>query len=208
MANMSFIAAAKLVELLATADAQRNMYVRMLDTDRLAIGVDPFRPTQVIDFSKEQIGPWAPGELNAVSQQYNVSSPASAPVDNIEGPRITRRTGAYWFEIAGRRVECSSLKDLLAEGLRALEGACPGTFEKLSLMKPRSRRIVARDPKDLFDKGHLTQRYAERLVDGWWYGTNNSNPETNTWLQRACSCSGLKWDEDFKTSLTITVDDI
>jgi len=38
-------------------------------------------------------------------------------------------------------------------------------------------------------------------MDGWWYGTNNSAGETNAWLERACSCSGLAWREDFKTSL-------
>jgi hypothetical protein len=97
---------------------------------------------------------------------------------------------------------------LLAEGLRAFEAAKPGTLEKLPHIKPRSRRIVSRDPKQLFDKPHLAKDYAEKLNDDWYFGTNNSAMETNTWLQRACSCAGLLWDKDFKTSLTPTIEDL
>jgi hypothetical protein len=64
---------------------------------------------------------------------------------------------------------------------------------------------VARDPSHLFDKQHLSEDHSERLIDGWWYGTNNSASQTRAWLQRACSCAGLKWGDDFKTSLTPTI---
>jgi hypothetical protein len=67
---------------------------------------------------------------------------------------------------------------------------------------------VARDPKLLFDKEHLARDYSEKLRNGWFFGTNNSAHETNTWLQRACEIAGLAWDKDFKTSMTITLDDI
>jgi len=62
-----------------------------------------------------------------------------------------------------------------------------------NLIKSRTRRIVARDPSHLFDKQHLSEDHSERLIDGWWYGTNNSASQTRAWLQRACSCAGLKW---------------
>ena len=100
------------------------------------------------------------------------------------------------------------MRDLLAGGLRALQEARPGTLEKLSHIKPRSRRIVARHPKDLFDKDHLAQEYAVKLSDGWYYGTNNSAQETNAWLERASSCAGLKWGAEFKTNMTVTIDDL
>jgi len=74
-----------------------------------------------------------------------------------------------------------------------------------NLIKSRTRRIVARDPSHLFDKQHLSEDHSERLIDGWWYGTNNSASQTRAWLQRACSCAGLKWGDDFKTSLTPTI---
>lgn len=124
---------------------------------------------------------------------------------------MTRRSGNYWLELNGHRVEHSSLKDLLSEGLRALEQTRPGTLEKLTRIKPRSKRIVARDPKHLFDRSHLAKGCSEKLIDGWWFGTNNSADETNAWLERACSCSGFIWGEDFKTSLSdnvLTLDEI
>jgi len=76
-----------------------------------------------------------------------------------------------------------SAKQLLADGLKAIEAACPGTLEKLSHIKPRTRRIVARNPKDLFDEAHLVDEYSEQLAEGWWYGTNNSADRAKAWLQ-------------------------
>jgi len=115
--------------------------------------------------------------------------------------KVARSSGTYWFEFKGQRTEFGSLKDLLSGGLRALEEARPGTLEKLSQIKPRSKRVVARDSKQLFDKEHLAEQFSERLADGWWYGTNNSKFETEAWLARACACSGLTWGMDFKTNL-------
>ena len=47
--------------------------------------------------------------------------------------------------------------------------------------------------------------YAEKLKDGWSTARNSAN-ETNTWLERASSCAGLKWDTEFKTSITPSLD--
>ena len=105
------------------------------------------------------------------------------------------------MEIQGNRIECGSLKDLLAESLKAIEAAQAGTLEKLSHIKPRSKRIVAHDKKALFDAEHLSEEFGAKLINGWWYGTNNSAPETNTWIERACGCAGLKWGKDVRTSL-------
>jgi hypothetical protein len=108
----------------------------------------------------------------------------------------------------GKRTECRSLKELLALALLSIEKAAPGTFHKLTHVKPRSRRIGARNPKDLFDKQHLAKDYAEKLgKEGWYFGTNNSAAETGNWLQPASEIAGLKWGEQFKTSLMLTTDD-
>ena len=42
-------------------------------------------------------------------------------------------------------------------------------FENIFLVKPRSRRIVARDPKLLFDRDDLAKNYAEKLNEGWFF---------------------------------------
>jgi hypothetical protein len=145
------------------------MFVRVLSANKLAIGADPFHPTNVIDLSKEL---------------------------------VSRQSGKYLLDISGRTIECTSLRELLAEGLRALEKYKPGMLEQLSVIKPRTKRIVARDPARLFDQQELVANYAERLgVDGWWYGTNNSADETNAWLRRAAELAGLSWGKDVSTTL-------
>lgn len=205
MATLSFISASRLVDLLSAADSRREMQVRVLSANKLVLGTDPLQPTHVIDLSKEKIGAY-----NAASST-RVTGAALGPMESFDGPKIyatkmTRRSGDYWFEFKGRRTKYRSLKELLAEGLKAIEQSKPGTLEKLSHIKPRSRRIVAREPRQLFASDHLIKDYAEKLMDGWWYGTNNSASETNAWLERACNCAGVTWNGDFKTSVTAESD--
>ena len=85
-------------------------------------------------------------------------------------------------------------------GLTLIEEHFPGTLEELSKTKLRSRRIVAKDRNDLFSNPKLTKKYAEKLKEGWYYGTNNSSAETRAWLERACLAAGIRYGTDFKTS--------
>lgn len=192
----SFIRASKLVELLNAADVRRNLHVQILD-GTLALGVDPLQPSHVIDFSTEGVAPY---------EAIGPSTISDLPINGVDPPnssKMARRSGNYWFEFKGRRTNCRSLKELLAEGLQVIEKTRPGTLEKLSHIKPRSKRIVAHDPKELFESERLRKNSEKlRLFDDWWYGTNNSAQETSAWLERACSCAALKWRADFKTSLT------
>jgi hypothetical protein len=165
------------------------LYARAV-ANGIALGRDPGAPTHLLDFSSESV----------VSINQEVAEPTET-VAVGDGATAYRRRGTYWFDVRGVRGGAVSLKELLAKSLKAIEGACPGTLEKLSHNKPRSRRIVARNPKDLFDEAHLVEKHSEQLMDGWWYGTNNSADGTMAWLQRACSCAGLKWGKDFKTNL-------
>jgi hypothetical protein len=203
MASLHFVKASKLVDLVTTADPNKAMYLQVLSKTRLAIGADPFNPSAVIDLSREAIVPFTEAKIEK-DQDIVLTNP---DVRDAVAFRASRRGGEYWFEMRGRRTDCHSLKELLASALIGIEKAVPGTLEKLTHVKPRSRRIVARDPKDLFEKPHLARDYAEKLADGWFYGTNNSANETSAWLQRACAHAGLRWGEDFKTSLmTLTGD--
>jgi hypothetical protein len=196
MASVSFISASKLAELLSAADELRNMYVCVASANRLTLGVDPLKPTLMIDLSKEKVGPY-----NRPEPEPTAVPPTNArqpPITNGSVPRRSRHTGDCWFEIKGRRVKCRSSKERLAEGLRELEQAAPGTFEKLSSVKPRSRRIVAHDRNHLYDKSHLVERYTEQLMPGWWHGTNNNDQQKEIWLKRACDYAGLTWGMDFR----------
>jgi hypothetical protein len=197
----AYMSVEKLVELVRRADAQKAMFVRVLGGNRLGLGTDPLQPTHVIDLSTETIDPYRSSDLDGVFATTQATASAAAP-------KIGRRTGEYWVEIHGKRTECNSLKELLSAGLQSLEELKPGTLERLLHIKLRSRRIVARDPNQLFDKTHLSKKYAEQLMPGWWYGTNNSATETNAWLERAASCAELVIGESFKTNMTITIDQL
>lgn len=187
--SITAIEVTKLAKLLAAINSCRNLKVWVLTSDELAFGIEPPLRMGTIDLISEQVHSNGHSELDAPARP---SGPAPA--------RVSRRTGQYLLEINGRTIECSSLKEMLAEGLRAAEAHKKGTLDKLAAAKSRTRRIVSRDPTKLFDKTHLEEKHAEPLMEGWWYGTNNSAVETNRWLRQACALAGLVWDKDFSTS--------
>ena len=57
MANIAFASVGKLIELLNTATAGEDAYVRVVSINRLALGADPFHPTYIIDLSREVLVP-------------------------------------------------------------------------------------------------------------------------------------------------------
>ncbi len=189
--QLSFISATKLAELANSAEKQGSKYVQIQTTNLLAIGADPLNPTHVIDLTEERIRPISGPDIPPDPK----AAPARVP------PRSSRRSGEYSIKVKGDTIECVSLKEILSEGLRAMEKYRPGTLDELSTIIPRSKRIVSRDPEQLFKKPSLVQKYSEKLVDGWWFGTNNSTDETLTWLRRGADIAGLEWGKDIATSI-------
>jgi hypothetical protein len=194
MAQVSYIAVTKLIELLRSASASGPIFARIADGE-LRFGSDPLIPTHSVDFSAEAIRSLAQSNPPA---QRNVVSPTAEPPFRTKLPR---KGGKYVLDIRGEHTEYPSLKEMLSGGLRKLETCRPGMLDKLAAVKPRSKRIVAHEPQGLFDQQSLVKDHAERLMDGWWFGTNNSADETNTWLKRACELAGLTWGKDVQTSL-------
>jgi hypothetical protein len=191
MAHVSFISATKLIQLLSDANIKKNLHVHVLTTNQLALGVDPLRPTSVIDLSKEVLR-----SLNG-----NEDTPAPQPITRIVAERkASRKSGKYYLDFMGKIVDCDSLASTLAEGLKALEHHKPGTLNKLSGISPRSKRIVSRNRNDLFPTKKKVDEFTEKLVDGWYFGTNNSNDETKRWLERACEVAGVSWGKDLSVS--------
>lgn len=184
-----FIPTMKLVDLLRTAEGQGNTYAQITEKGQLALGPDPLHPASIIDLSGEVIR----------SIVTNSTTVELSPEKPLAARRLSRQTGKYLLDIRGKTNVCTSLKELLAEGLRGLEQHKAGTLDRLSKVKHRTRRIVAREARDLFDKPHLAQDYAEQLMPGWWYGTNNSADETRRWLKQACEIAGLEWGKTFTT---------
>jgi hypothetical protein len=198
----AIILASKLAHLLSDADVDEKMYVSVMSTDRLALGTDPMRPSVFIDLSKEEVIPY---KEKSDTRDCEIVSAEMTEIRTAMR-RMPRRSGSYWFELNGRRIECRSLKELLAGGLCHLEHLHPGMLDRLSAVKARSRRIVAHDPGELFEKEHLVRDHAEKLINGWWYGTNNSAQQTKIWLQRACAVSGVNWGREFKTSISAALE--
>ena len=205
MATRSFILASKLLELLRAADTQGKNYVWIMSNDRLGIGVEQFQPTKIIRLSKERMEEFAEDTQSphaAPTSAPNVPA-ALAPTSAKPPARVNGGKGKYWFELFGQRSECASLKDVLAGTLRGLERERTGTLEKLSEIKgERGKIVIAKDRRALFETQELVDKSSVWLEGEWWFGKNNSRPETVKWLKRACNCAGVKWGEEFKTSLT------
>jgi hypothetical protein len=204
MANLALLSSPKLVDLVRSADPHGEMCVTILNDHSLALGTDPLKPSTVIDFSSEEVrsytnSPTGSGMATAVESLS--ADPALRTGAMHAYQRTTRNLGIRWFELNGDRTECGSVKGLLLKGLRSIETQYQGTIEKLSHIKKRTKRIVARDRNDLFEDPKLVKKYSEPLLDAWWVGTNNSSAEVEAWLKQAVSMAGLQWGKDFRTSL-------
>jgi hypothetical protein len=57
MANIAFASVGKLIELLNTATAGEDAYVRVVSVNRLALGTDPFHPAYILDIASEVLVP-------------------------------------------------------------------------------------------------------------------------------------------------------
>ncbi|MBZ9734351.1 hypothetical protein LB534_04990 [Mesorhizobium sp. CA18] len=196
MAQVSFIMATKLIELLGSANGSGDLSVSVLSSNQLALGVDPLKPTSVLDLSNETVR-----SIDLEEAKKETASP-EAVVPSLTH-RASRQTGSYILKFKGVTTDCWSLRNLLEEGLKSFEAYQPGVLDKLSAIKPRTKRIVARDPLHLFDQAALAHKYAQPLMDGWWFGTNNSAEETQAWLRRGAELAGLRWGSDVSTSMPV-----
>jgi hypothetical protein len=192
MAQVDFacIKWSKLRALIDGVDRSGEMVVRILGDDRLLVADGPFGPGRVIDIRSERVDDTAPPRV--VAHQDIVASLSEAAG--------VRASGSFWVEVEGRRIGCKSIKNLLLTALETIEKARPGALEKLSRAKKRTKRIVARDKRDLFDAQHLSEQFSEEIAGGWWVGVNNSKAEVIAWLRLAAFHAGLEWGRDISTS--------
>ena len=81
MASIAFASVGKLIELLSAATTGEDAYVRVLSSNRLAVGTDPFHPTHILDISREVLVPFKQAEPDASMRQQ--ASPAANGYANI-----------------------------------------------------------------------------------------------------------------------------
>ncbi len=186
-----FTTVAKLRSALAADSLRPGFRVAVRNGKELAIGPAAAPQAFLFDFEFETLkageGTPAPGKSAARKRFDDRDLPAA---------KAQRTSGRYTFahgEVAFAR---GSLADLLEAVLTYLEKSRPGTLSKLSMTKKRTRRIVARNKRDLFDRVHLAEKHARRIDGGWWMGTNNSAGETKAWIRRACDTAGIDFISD------------
>ena len=185
MAVLSYIPNSKLISLLTAADPQKILNVRVLSSTNLSLETDTFQPVVIIDLAEERV----------IAIDDKIAPP-------VETSKASRKRGEYQLAAFGETTTFYSLRDLLGAGLKTLEKHKSGTLDKLSKIKTTTKRIVAQDPAHLFDSAGLSEKYAAKLSDVWWYGINNSTQETQAWLKRACDCAGVDWaSKDFSVSV-------
>ncbi len=95
-----------------------------------------------------------------------------------------RRSGQYSVSWTGGQAAGTSLKDVLKTTILALEERSPGFIEILARHRtPRGRRIVASKPEELYPGNpQLVEQGAERLDSRWWFDTNVSTGQCQTYL--------------------------
>ncbi|MDD9802280.1 MAG: hypothetical protein OXU53_06970 [Deltaproteobacteria bacterium] len=60
----------------------------------------------------------------------------------------------------------------------------------------RTRRLVARNRNDLFDRDDLVSDNSVELEDGWWMGTYLSKGNVRDYIKTACQIAGVKFGSD------------
>lgn len=191
MANTAFVSLARGRELLSGLDPSLVMWIH--SNTQIAVGAVPLQAQYLVDLGTEEVR-----NCDAMSVTQTTHSPL---LSSHTRSRLLRRGGKYLFELQGAAVECGSLRELLRKGLLAIEEKRPGMLDALTKEKARTKRIVARRKDDLFEDPELVSKFADKLADGWWYGTNNSAQETRRWLKRACELAKLQWGRDFDTTV-------
>jgi len=181
VAQLAYVTTTELMNLIRAASGGSNFPIRILNNTELGLGPDPFKPSIIIDLSDESFRP----------------AEDAPPMPPVTPTVRSRTTGSYVVTIDGQDIGGGSLWEALGEALRRLEELKPGVLEKLSQVKGRTKRIVAKDPKDLFDKEESAVKFATRLKDGWYFGRNNSAAETNSWLMRAADLADVELKTNF-----------
>ena len=100
MASVSFISTSKLVSLLASADPQKALRVRVLNATRLSLETDTFQQVSMIDLAEEKI---IPGD-----------SPIEIPAP---APKLSRKSGKYQLIAFGETKDTYSPRYLPVGGL-------------------------------------------------------------------------------------------
>ena len=111
-------------------------------------------------------------------------------------PQARRVVKRYELETDKEIHLFGSATQLLVEGLNLLEELTPGTLEKFSRLKGRSKRAVAKSRDELYDLPR-PEKYSQQLKSGFYVATNNKDSEARGFLRQAAEFAGFKWGKNF-----------
>ena len=107
-------------------------------------------------------------------------------------PRQTPKGGRIvGFVLDGRRIDARSARAALTCVIQELDKRDPRFMQQFAeTTVGKRRRLVARQPSDLYDKPHL-EVHSIDLGNGWWMGTNLSNAAIGKHIETACRVAGI-----------------
>ena len=184
---MAQVASLERVRTLLEEAANRGARSVWIENGTLALGDYP-QPKHRLCFNREELDTVSAGKGDLALSSRSPARPA-----RVGG----RSSGEFELEVRGRPYKVHSLKQVLAEGLIAVEAVRPGTLEALSRERARSKRVVAKKRDDLYENSEL-QRFSVEIAPGWFMATNNSEAETIKFLRKAVELAGLTWNVDVR----------
>ena len=116
----------------------------------------------------------------------------ATPRRDSAGP--PRQTGGHAFVLRGKRTEAPSLKEAYVACLLELAKLDGDFLDRLAGVYTKSRRIIAKDPEDLYQRNPaLAEKFAVRLIEPWWVDVNLSRSQVELRLKHACAILDLSF---------------
>ena len=129
--------------------------------------------------------------------------PAQIPV--VRQPVIPHRSQQgssakiVGFVLGEARIEVGSAIGTLASLLAKFADGDPQFMERFAKRTvSKTRRLVARNRSELYEKSHLIDRHSKKLENGWWIGTNLSKRQVRRHIETACGEAGVRFGSQLK----------
>ena len=103
------------------------------------------------------------------------------------------------FVLGEARIEAGSAIGTLASLLTKFADRDPQFMERFAKRTvSKTRRLVARNRSELYEKSHLIDRHSKKLENGWWIGTNLSKRRVRGHIETACAEAGVRFGSELK----------
>jgi excisionase family DNA binding protein len=151
---------------------------------------------KLLDFLSNQVE-WQTEERRKATSSTGAGAGKDPIRTHPPRTRATRRRDTITFTLLGTVREAGSAIDLLTQVVEQLAAKDPSFLERLSQVKGRTRRYVARQKEDLYPgRPDLVQQYSKQLKSGWWLGTNYNSNLIYSIVKKSCQIAGLRWGAD------------